>query len=234
MWTILEDARVEFLLQQEYPGLRHDLAALAKASVNMRSLLHGMTAREMVLDALLLHFNQGADAVHFQDDLMPVIKRSWALAQSIVQPEASADDVIETADQIYQAMEDMIGTYEVSTTESPPESQDEDSDIGAGPRAAEETAGAYRSITNFAYRGEMSPELVQGETDSEEGAAPSGGKSPDMQEFDGAGESSSQRSEESGKKEFIEDQPTPFESIVLYRSIPFRIEIGSIFALLNR
>ena len=39
LWTILEDARVEFLLQQEYPGLRHDLAALAKASVNMRSKL---------------------------------------------------------------------------------------------------------------------------------------------------------------------------------------------------
>jgi len=207
LWTILEDARVEFLLQQEYPGLRQDLAALAKASVSTRSFLHGMTAREMVLDALLLHFTQGADAVHFQDDLMPVIERSWVLAQSILQPEASADDVIETADHIYQAMEDMIGTYELPSTEPPPESQDENADIGAGPRAAEETAGAYRSITNFAYRGEMNPDLVQGETDSEEGVAPSGGKTPDMQEFGGAGESSSQRSEESGRKEFIEDQP---------------------------
>jgi Mg-chelatase subunit ChlD len=207
LWTILEDARVEFLLQQEYSGLRQDLASLAKASVKMRSFLHGMTAREMVLDALLLHFTQGADAVHFQDDLKPVIERGWALAQSILQSEASAQDVIETADQIYQVMEDMIGTYEGPTTEPPPESQDEDSDIGAGPRAAEETAGAYRSITNFAYRGEMSPDLVQGETDSEEGVAPSGDKSPDIQEFGGAGESSSQRSEESGKKELVEDQP---------------------------
>ncbi|MDA0737658.1 MAG: VWA domain-containing protein [Nitrospirae bacterium] len=207
LWTILEDARVEFLLQQEYPGLRHDLAALAKASVSVRSLLHGMTAREMVLDALLLHMTQGADAVHFQDELKPVIERCWALAQSILQSSATADDVIETADQIYQVMEDMIGTYEVPTTEPPPESQDEETDIGAGPRAAEETAGAYRSITNFAYRGEMSPELVQGETDSEEGVAPSGGKSQDMQESGGAGDSSSQRSDQSGKKEFVEDQP---------------------------
>ena len=48
LWTILEDARVEFLLQQEYPGLRGDLEALAKASINTRSFLHGMTARETV------------------------------------------------------------------------------------------------------------------------------------------------------------------------------------------
>jgi nitric oxide reductase NorD protein len=207
LWTILEDARVEFLLQQEYPGLREDLAALAKASVSMRSLLHGMTAREMVLDALLLHLTQGADAVHFQDELKPVIERCWALAQSVLRSDANTSDVVETADQIYQVMEDMIGTYEVPTTEPPPESQDDESDIGAGPRAAEETAGAYRSITNFAYRGEMSPELVQGETDSEEGVPPSDGKSPDMQKVGGASESSSERSEKAGKKELMDDQP---------------------------
>ena len=207
LWMMLEDARVEFLLQQEYPGLRHDLAALAKASVSMRSFLHGMTAREMVLDALLLHLTQGADAMHFQDELKPVIARCWALAQSVLQPAASADDMIETADRIYRVMEEMIGTYEAPSSSAPPESKDEESDLGAGPRAAEETAGAYRSISNFAYRGDMSPELVQGETDSEEGVAPSGDKDPDMQQFGAAGDPSSQRSNESGKKELIEEQP---------------------------
>ncbi len=207
LWTILEDARIEFLLGNEYPGLRLDLAALAKASVSMRSLLHGMTAREMVLDALLLHFTQGADAVHFQDELKPVIERGWTLAQSILHPEATTSDVIHVADQIYHVMEDMMGTYELPSSEPPSESQDEESDIGAGPRAAEETAGTYRSITNFAYRGEMNPDCVQGETDSEEGVSPSGGKDLDMQEFGGVGDSSSQRSEESGKKNLVEEQP---------------------------
>lgn len=207
LWTILEDARVEFLLEQEYPGLRHDLAALAKESVSMRSLLHGMTAREMVLDALLLHLTQGADVVDFQDELKPVIESCWALAQTVLHPEASALDVIQIADQIYQVMEDMIGVYELPSTEPPPESPDEDSDLGAGPRAAEETAGAYRSITNWTYRGEMNPDLVRGESDSDEGISPSGVEKPNMQEFEGAGESSSQRSPESDKKELAEDQP---------------------------
>lgn len=207
LWTILEDARVEFLLQQEYPGLREDLAALAKASVSMRSFLHGMTAREMVLDALLLHLTDGAEAVHFQDELKPVIESCWTLAQSVLHPDAKTGDVLKVADQIYQVMEDMIGTYELPTTEPPPESQEDETDIGAGPRAAEETAGAYRPITNFAYRGDMSPELVQGDTESEEGIAPSGEKGPDLKEFGGASESSSSRADRSGKKKLLDEQP---------------------------
>ena len=35
LWTILEDARVEFLLQQEYPGLRGDLEALALSLIHI-------------------------------------------------------------------------------------------------------------------------------------------------------------------------------------------------------
>ena len=127
-----------------------------------------MTAREMILDALLLHLTDGADAVHFQEDLKPVIERCWALAQSVLGAEATTGDVLKVADQIYQVMENMIGTYEIPTTEPPPESLENETDIGAGPRAAEETSGAYRPITNFAYRGDMSPELVQGDTESEE------------------------------------------------------------------
>ncbi|MFB3070681.1 MAG: nitric oxide reductase activation protein NorD [Nitrospirales bacterium] len=204
LWTILEDARVEFLLQQEYPGLRQDLAALAKASVSTRSFLHGMTAREMVLDSLLLLLTQEPGTVEIRDVLKPVVERCWVLSQSLLHAEASASDAIQLADQMYQVMEEMIGTYEMPETEAPPESDDPDSDLGAGPRAAEETAGAYRSITNWAYRGEMSPDLVQSESATEEGIAPSGSESPNIQEPGGTNDSPSPRSEESSKKESVE------------------------------
>lgn len=204
LWTILEDARVEFLLQQEYPGLRQDLAALAKASVSTRSFLHGMTAREMVIDSLLLLLTQEPGTVEIRDVLKPVVERCWVLSQSLLHAEASASDAIQLADQMYQVMEEMIGTYEMPETEALPESDDPDSDLGAGPRAAEETAGAYRSITNWAYRGEMSPDLVQGESATEEGIAPSGSESPNIQEPGGTNDSPSPRSEESSEKESVE------------------------------
>ena len=41
------------------------------------------------------------------------------------------------------------------------------SEVGAGPRAAEETSDEYRPITNLSYRGAMDPDMVQGEGEDE-------------------------------------------------------------------
>lgn len=163
LWTILEDARVEFLLQQEYPGLRNDLAAVSRASVQTRSLLHGMTAREMVLDQLLLRFTQGADNPAVQDNLRQVVDRCWDVAQAVETPDATNEQAIELADRIYQVLDEMIGHLEAVVPHDA-DSTAEEEELGAGPRAAEETTGGYRGITNWAYRGEMNPDYVRGES----------------------------------------------------------------------
>lgn len=161
LWTVLEDARVEFLLQREYPGLRDDLADVARTSVKTRSLLHGMTAREMVLDRLLLLFTQGAEGLPIPGELQQVVDQCWDVARTIQDPHATNERSIELADGIYQVLDEMIGNLEVvvrDETDSTPEEEE----LGAGPRAAEETAGGYRSITNWAYRGDMNPDFVRG------------------------------------------------------------------------
>ncbi len=163
LWTILEDARVELLLQQEYPGLRDDLAAVSRASVQTRSLLHGMTAREMVLDQLLLRFTQAADNPAVQDTLRQVVDRCWDVAQAIGTPDATNEQAVELADRIYQVLDEMIGHLEAVVPDDA-DSTAEEEELGAGPRAAEETAGGYRSITNWVYRGEMNPDYVRGES----------------------------------------------------------------------
>ncbi|MEC4673978.1 MAG: VWA domain-containing protein, partial [Nitrospirota bacterium] len=168
LWTILEDARVEFLLQQEYPGLREDFEALAKATIKTRSLLHGMTAREMVLDALLLLFANETNVPSLQEELQQVVEQIWARAKTILHEEATAEEVFPLADELYRMLETLIGTVSVPSPEDPSSGSEDEHDIGAGPRAAEETAGAYRSITNLAYRGELDPDLVQGDTEGEE------------------------------------------------------------------
>lgn len=164
LWTILEDARVEYLLQQEYPGLREDFAVLAKAAVKTRSLLHGMTAREMVLDALLLLFTHDMGERPLQEDVKMVVDQVWARGRTILHERATAQEVFPLADELYQMLEILIGTVQVPTADESSADNDEEPDLGAGPRAAEETAGAYRSITNLAYRGELDPDLVEGET----------------------------------------------------------------------
>ncbi len=175
LWEILEDARVEYLLQHEYPGLRQDLAHMAQEAVKTRSFLHGMTVREIVLDALLLRFAGEPSGIGEQRDLQDVVARAWELAQAILHPKATAEEVIFLADRIYQVLDEMIAKLaRTDHAELREVSGDETPELGAGPRAAEEIAGEYRPITNLSYRGAMDPDMVQGQGDDSAGGGPAG------------------------------------------------------------
>ena len=167
LWEILEDARVDYLLKQEYPGIRQDLEQLTKAAVQTRSFLHGMTAREMVMDLLLLHFAGESSAAAIREDLKEVFSSVWSLAKTILHPSATCEEAIQMADRLYQVFDEMIGSLGDSDKNQWDEKEaDEPSDLGPGPRAAEEIAGQYNPITNWSYRGTMDPDLVRGESDS--------------------------------------------------------------------
>ncbi|HKW86947.1 MAG TPA: VWA domain-containing protein, partial [Nitrospiraceae bacterium] len=158
LWTVLEDARVEYRLQYEYPGLRSDLAKLAREAVTTKSLLHGLSVRELVVDALLLLSTAEPGTVLIPDSIADVVERTWAICQTILTPTAMAGDAIRVADRIYVVMEQMIQRATVDAEiqgEPRPEA-----DIGVGPKASEETSGVYQPVTNWAYRGVMNPELV--------------------------------------------------------------------------
>lgn len=157
LWTVLEDARVEYRLQHEYPGLRSDLARLAREAVTTRSLLHGMSVREMVVDALLLRSTAEPGTVRVPDSIAAIVEQAWAFCQRILTPTATAGEAIRVADRIYVAMEEMIhhASRDTETQEPIPEA-----DLGVGPKASEETSGVYRPVTNWTYRGAMNPELV--------------------------------------------------------------------------
>ncbi|MDE3018022.1 MAG: hypothetical protein KGI53_03295 [Nitrospirota bacterium] len=157
LWTLLEDARVEYLLQLEYPGLKNDLAALARDAARTRSLLHGMTVREMVVDALLLLSTQDREAFRIPESIAEVVELAWTQCRAILAPGALAEDAVRLADRVYVLLDDMLAAKR-PTGEG--EASEPSADVGAGPTSSEETAEAYRPVTNWAYRGEMNPELV--------------------------------------------------------------------------
>ena len=168
LWMVLEDARVEHRLQSEYPGLKQDLAKLAQDAIRTRSFLHGMTAREMVMDGLLLLLSAAdSESVAIRDDLKPVVERAWLEAKTVLHAQCTAEDVIIVADRIYQILDDMIGSFHAEAALADQSQEEDFSDLGAGPRASEETSGEYRPVTNWAYRGAMDPEWVEGQTDRE-------------------------------------------------------------------
>ncbi len=169
LWIVLEDARVEYLLQRNYPGLKADLREFAREAMTTRSLSHGMSIREMVVDALLILTTIGKDEAPISEPIQDVVNDVWEIAQSIFHPLVSAEDSVRVADRIYVVLEKHIGTF---SKESEPEGESPPS-AGSGPAASENLSDDYRSLTNFNYRGAMNPDMISqepgaGEEDTDE------------------------------------------------------------------
>jgi nitric oxide reductase NorD protein len=168
LWTIVEDSRVDYRLRQEYPGLAHDLSALAREAVRTRTLTHGLTVRELVADCLLLLSTQEANTVNIPDSLTDVVPPVWTLCQTILTPEATAEDAIRLADRIYVLLDELLASLR------PHDGQEEsapDAEINAGSKASEEQSETYRSVTNLMFRGDLDPAMVKdGNKSNDDGA----------------------------------------------------------------
>ena len=163
LWEIVEDGRIDFLLRQEYPGLQEDLTTLTREALETRTFSHGMTAREIVLDALLLLFAGFTKEDFTRPGLQEVIDDIWEIAKTILHPTATVDDTVELADRLYQELERRIGTLEKHDEQLEPFSNTSGvSDSNGNPEAAEHIEEAYQPMTNWGYRGILNPDHVKG------------------------------------------------------------------------
>ena len=169
LWEIVEDARIDFLLRHEYPGLQEDLTSLTKEAMELRTLSHGMTAREIVLDALLLLFAGFTKEDFTRPGLQEVIDVIWQVARTILHPTATVDESVELADRLYQELERRIGTLEKDNEQLEPLSNTPGvSDSGGQPEAAEHLEEAYQPLSNWGYRGILNPDHIKGGEEEEQ------------------------------------------------------------------
>jgi len=159
LWTLLEDARIEYRLQQDYPGLSRDLKLLARQAVTTRSLQHGLSVRELVVDRLLLLSTAEPNTVEIPEPIRQITESAWSQCQSILTPGATADEVVLAVDRIYVLLEQAIGT-----AISMGDVRSSDPDQGAGPQASEQLSGDYRPVTNWAWRGAMDPTVIRSDS----------------------------------------------------------------------
>lgn len=174
LWALVEDARVEYFLRREYPGLSRDLAVIAKEAVQVRSLAHGMTVRELVVDQLLLLSTVEAGSVPLPDALKHEITHLWSLCQSIFHPLATAEEAIRLADRLYVSMDELLAIRR----EAIPNSDEADAPEQSipAPKASEDLSDTYRPMDNWDYRGAMDPNLVRDRTESAPEQSPASGQ----------------------------------------------------------
>lgn len=159
IWMLLEDARVEFLLQQQYPGLRRDLQALAREAVTTRSLTHGLTIKELIVDQLLQLSTADPESVAIHNAITDEIAILWPICRSIRAPTATAEDVVRVAHDVYLRLEELLAPRAEMIRAG--QVDEASQDLGVGPSASEESGGEYRPVTNWVYRGAMNPEFIR-------------------------------------------------------------------------
>ena len=159
LWTVLEDARVEFLLQTEYQGLRRDLAQLAGEAVTPRDPAHGLTVKELMVDCLLRLSTGEPETSAVPHAVKDEVALLWTLCQPIFTTSTTAETAVRLAHDLYVRMEELLAPRaEMITTD---QVKEDSQDLGVGPTASEHTADDYRPVTNWVYRGEMSPEFIK-------------------------------------------------------------------------
>jgi nitric oxide reductase NorD protein len=159
LWTVLEDARVEFLLQVEYPGLRRDLAQLAGEAVTPRDPAHGLTVKELIVDCLLRLSTGESEATAVPQAVKEEVSALWKSCQFVLATTTTAEDTIRLAHDVYVRMEELLAPRAEMLKAD--QAGDESQESGVGPTASEQTGDAYRPVTNWVYRGAMNPEFIK-------------------------------------------------------------------------
>ncbi|MCP9455458.1 MAG: VWA domain-containing protein [Nitrospira sp.] len=162
LWTIVEDARVDFLLQTEYPGLRRDLARLAAEMPSSRRCDQPVTVTELIVESLWrLSMGEALDTA-VPRAIKAEVSALWLLCQPLFRHDATAADAIRLADALYVKIEEKVsslptvGETNLPTEKIAEEGQDEETTL----REAERLMDKYRPFVIPPYRGEMDPTLI--------------------------------------------------------------------------
>ncbi len=178
LWMLVEDARVEFLLQREYPGLQRDLQEFAREAITTRSLTHGLTVKELIVDQLLQLSTAASQPVAIHEAIKDEIAILWPIGQAILAPTATAEMAVRVAHALYVRLEELLAPKGAMIQAD--QADDESEDIGVGPSASEQTSEDYRPVTNWVYRGAMNPEFIR-QHDQDERASDDQKQSEDIE-----------------------------------------------------
>lgn len=157
LWIVLEDARIESLLQAEYPGLRGDLARLAAESITPRDPAQGVTVRELIVDCLLRLSTGETEAAAVPRAVKEEVSILWGMSQPVLKKTATAEKVIRVVDAVYVRLEELlVARGEMISVERHEEPADQTSEQ----MQPEQPGDQYRPMLDVAYRGSMNPEYI--------------------------------------------------------------------------
>ncbi|MDI6858195.1 MAG: hypothetical protein QME71_07790 [Dehalococcoidia bacterium] len=172
LFTITEDARVDFLLTREYPGIRRSWRLVQQRELARRPPLPGLPLRQAFLENLVRASIDGAHTMLWPRSLEAFMIEGLRLLHAVRQPQARVEDSAEAALRLYEltsrlpnlSVQDIDGLdWELMDEESmefmlmkPKGSAD-----ASGTPLPTGTEEEYESPQPVEFRGDFKPELVQ-------------------------------------------------------------------------
>jgi nitric oxide reductase NorD protein len=174
LFTIAEDARVDFLVKREYPGIRRFWRLIQGRELERRPHLPGLPLREAFLENLVRASLDGFHAMVWPQELGDALVAALRLLRSLQQPQSTVEDAAEATLRLYdlavslpnvsaEELEGLdwqpLGEELFDLMRIKPKGGDVESAQGRQlPQGAEET---YESPQPVDFRGDFKPELVQ-------------------------------------------------------------------------
>ena len=164
LWTVIEDARVDFRIRADYPGARRDMDRIVAMDLESRPKLEGLPPRAAVYEALLQL--SVTDTTEVPLELAETVSAAYDLLLEVKSPAATAVDSLKVLARLYRFLEEQFRRWPAVKGESDPlgvqeKTPDPHADPAADPTAASPRRETRPSPSTFSYRGVIQPDRVR-------------------------------------------------------------------------
>ncbi len=157
LWEILEDARIDYLLRTEYPGVHRDMDRVIVFELAHRPSLEGLPPKQAVREALLQL--SVTDTTEVPLELATVVSQAYDLLLKMKHPQASASDALAVLKPLYELLDQWLKTLPVSEGETDPlRAHDQNLQEESAQKGSSQS---LKMPTTLSYRGTMHPDWVK-------------------------------------------------------------------------
>ena len=172
LFTISEDARVDFLVKREYPGIRRSWRLIQGRELERRPRLPGLPLREAFLENHVRASLDGFFAIVWPQELRDTLVGALRVLRLLQQPQATVEDAAEAALRLYELAVALpnLSAEDLEGLDWQPLGEELFELMLMKPKGGESRPGTplpaghedeYDSPQPVDFRGDFKPELVQ-------------------------------------------------------------------------
>jgi len=160
LWTLLEDARVDFRIRADYPGVRREMDQIVAMDLQTRPGLENLPARAAIHEALLQL--SITDTTEAPLELAETVSGAYDLMLELKKSSATATDSLRVLARLYRFLEGELRRFPNVRGEADPLGMNQTSpDPSSESSPDSEPRSGSPSPSALSYRGAMHPDWVR-------------------------------------------------------------------------